>query len=140
MGFSLFINFNGNCKQAVDFYARVFKSNVEGMMTFDQMPPDPAYTVADEDKAKIMYCSVAICGMNVMFSDVPSSMDVTVGDNISPVLISTDKDELRRLYNELKEGGHVNMELQKTFWSELYGMVTDQFGISWQFSYEAANA
>ncbi|MEG0418774.1 VOC family protein, partial [Gordonibacter sp.] len=72
--------------------------------------------------------------------DVPSDMDVTVGDNISPVLISTDKDELRRLYNELKEGGHVNMELQKTFWSELYGMVTDQFGISWQFSCEAADA
>ncbi|MEG0990834.1 MAG: VOC family protein [Gordonibacter sp.] len=134
MGFSLFINFNGNCKDAVDFYARVFKANVEGMMTFDQMPPDPAYTVADEDKAKVMYCSVAICGMNVMFSDVPSGMELTVGDNISPVLISTDKDEIRRMYRELKEAGHVNMELQKTFWSEHSGLVPDQFGNRWQFS------
>ncbi|MCL2689518.1 MAG: VOC family protein, partial [Chitinispirillia bacterium] len=31
-----------------------------------------------------------------------------------------------------KEGGNVGMELQKTFYSELYGMVTDKFGVTWQ--------
>lgn len=135
MPVSMFINFNGNCKEAVEFYARVFKSEVQGLMTFDQMPPDPTYTVAEEDKDKIMYCAVPICGMNIMFSDVPHDMEIVVGNNISPFIGLTDKDELRRLYNELKEGGHVDMELQQTFWSELYGMATDKFGIIWQFSY-----
>jgi PhnB protein len=33
----------------------------------------------------------------------------------------------------MKEGGTVQVELQQTFFSELYCMVTDKFGIIWQF-------
>ena len=33
-----------------------------------------------------------------------------------------------------KEGGPVNMELGKTFFSEPFGMVTDKFGITWQLT------
>ncbi len=139
MAVSLFINFNGECKEAVDFYARIFKSKVQGLMMFSQMPADPAYTVAEADKNKVMYCNIPICGMNIMFSDIPSSMELIVGNNISPVISMDNKEELRRLYEELKQGGQVSMELQETFWSELYGMVTDKFGIGWQFSYDAAS-
>lgn len=37
-------------------------------------------------------------------------------------------------FNGLKEGGHVLMDLQETFWSKLYGTVTDKYGIPWHFS------
>lgn len=132
MGFSLFINFDGNCRQAVDFYAHVFGSEVQGLMTFSEMPPDPTYVVSEEDRDKIMYCSMMIGGTNVMFSDVPSGMPFTQGNNISPV-VSLKKDaDVSRAFDRLKAGGTVDMELQTTFWSPLYGMVTDRFGVSWQ--------
>lgn len=137
MGFSLFINFDGECKEAADFYAHVFRSEVQGLMTFGEMPPDTDGTVTDTDKERIMYCSVLICGTNVMFSDVPSYLQLTKGTNVSLVVGTTDEDEIRRIYAALKEGGQINMELQKTFWSDLYAMVTDKFGISWQISQEA---
>jgi uncharacterized glyoxalase superfamily protein PhnB len=41
------------------------------------------------------------------------------------------------LFNKLKEGGTVNMDLQETFWSKCYGSVTDKFGIQWQLSHDS---
>jgi PhnB protein len=37
------------------------------------------------------------------------------------------KEEQQRIFAELSEGGKVNMLLQKAFWSELYGMIIDEF-------------
>ncbi len=39
--------------------------------------------------------------------------------------------EARRLFNQLSVGGHIEMQLEKTFWGALYGAFTDQFGIKW---------
>ncbi len=53
-----------------------------------------------------------------------------------PELTSKNIDDLKSWYEQLKEGGTVGMELQETFWSKLYGQLTDKFGISWQFNFE----
>lgn len=136
--FSLFINFDGNCREALDFYARVFQSEVQDLMTYGQMPPDPDYLVSDADKEHVMYSQIPIFGCNVMFCDVPSDMPLTKGDNISPTLGTDDKDEIRRIFAELTQGGEVLMALDKTFWSELYGMVQDKYGVIWQLSHSGS--
>jgi len=66
-----------------------------------------------------------------MFMDMPSGSPLTVDDNINPTISVDSKDEVTRLFNELKEGGQVFMELQQTFYSELYGMVKDKYGVIW---------
>jgi PhnB protein len=48
-----------------------------------------------------------------------------------------DIDEARRMFGKLAEGGIVTMDLQETFWSPLYGSLTDKFGIEWQISVDA---
>lgn len=135
MSFDLFINFDGNCKEAIDFYAKAFKSEVQGLMTYGDMPPDPDFVVTEDDKKLVMYSCVPIFGCNVMFCDNPSGMPLIVGNNISPTISTDNKDEITRLFHALGEGGKVEMELQKTFWSELFGSVTDKFGIMWQLSH-----
>lgn len=137
MDFSLFISFDGDCKDAVEFYAKVFRSEVQGLMTFGQMPPDPSFTVPEEDKNKVMYSSMSIGGCTIMFCDTPTGMPFIKGNNMSPTIGSKDMDEIRRLFHALKEGGTVEMELQQTFWSDLFGVVTDQFGIGWQISHDS---
>ena len=131
MQLELFINFDGNCRQAVEFYAKVFKSEVQNLMTYSQSPPDENYPIAEADKDKIMYAGIPIGGVTVMFMDMPSDMTLTIGDNINPTVNVEDKDEVIRLFNELKEGGEVYMEPQKVFYSELYAMVKDKFGVIW---------
>jgi len=132
MQFEVFINFDGNCREAIEFYAKVFKKEVCNLMTYGEAPPDPNYTVSETDKDRIMYAGIDFENMHAMFMDLPSNAPFIKGNNINPTLSMEDKEEVTRLFNELKEGGKVEMELQKAFFSELYGMVTDKFGISWQ--------
>lgn len=135
--FSLFINFDGNCREALEFYANIFQSAVQDLMTYAQMPPDPAYQLAEADKDHVAYSSLPIFGCNVMFCDIPADMPLTKGDNISPTLGCDDPDEIRRVFTALSAGGEVLMPLEKTFWSDLYGMVQDKYGIIWQLSQDS---
>jgi len=135
MKLELFINFDGNCREAVDFYAKVFKSEVQNMMTYEQAPADPNHPMAEADKNKIMYAGIPMGGMTVMFMDMPSGYPLIVGNNINPTISMANKEEIERIFNELKDGGEVYMELQKTFFSELYGMLKDKFGVIWQILY-----
>jgi PhnB protein len=135
MKIEMFINFDGDCREAVEFYAKVFESEVQQMMAYGDAPPDPNYTVPEADGNRIMYAGLPVGGMVVMFSDVPSGSDYIKGNNIAPTIGSEDKDEITRLYNELKESGEVYMELGQTFFSEWFCMVRDKFGIIWQISH-----
>jgi PhnB protein len=70
-----------------------------------------------------------------MFMDMPSDSPLTVGDNINPTVSVDSKNEVTRLFNELKEGGEVLMDLGHTFFCEWYGMVKDKFGVIWHLLY-----
>ena len=132
MKLEMFINFNGNCREAVEFYAKVFQTEVGNLMTYGEAPPDPNYLVSDADRDRIMYAGIPVGGMVLMFMDASSTHATTIGDNITPTISTDSKDEVTRLFNELSESGEVIMELQQAFFSEWYGMVKDKFGIYWQ--------
>ena len=137
MRLELFFNFDGNCREAVEFYAKVFKTEAGEMMTYGGAPPESGYAVPEADKDRVIYAGLSIGGMTAMFSDVPSGSEYVCGNNISPTIGSDDKAEIARVFNELKQGGEVYMELQATFFSECFGMVEDKFGIIWQLSHYA---
>ena len=131
MSFDVFLNFNGDCRSAIEFYANVFILDMPDLMTYGQAP---GFTGPESDKDRILYASLPIFGCNVMFSDCPSDNDFIKGNNIALTLGTPDADEIKRLYTALSNGGTVRMELGRTFFSELYGMVRDRFDITWQLS------
>jgi PhnB protein len=136
MSVSVYINFKGNCREAVDFYADAFQVQKQQIMTFGDAPADPNFPFSEETKKLIMHTFLIIHGTKFMFSDTPPEMPLNQGDNITIVINSKDVDEIKSVYSKLKEGGSIQMELQETFWSKCYGMLTDKFGIGWQLSYE----
>jgi len=132
MTFDVFLNFDGNCRDALEFYSNVFNLDMPGnIMTYGQAPD---FQVPDETKERVLYASLPIFGCNVMFSDCPPGSNYVKGTNIALTLGTSDANEVTRLFTALKEGGYVNMDLGKTFFSELYAMVTDKYGITWQLS------
>jgi PhnB protein len=131
----VFINFDGNCREAVEFYAKTFNSTVNHLMTYGQLPPNTDYQVPEADKNRVMYAGIPIGDIVAMFSDVPSGSEFVQGNNISLTYSTDSRDEVKRIFNELKENGVVIMEIQTTFYSELFGMVKDRFGIIWQILY-----
>lgn len=135
MAIEAYIQFNGNCRDAVEFYSQVFDTAKPQIMTYGDAPPDPAFPVSEEAKHLVLHAQLTISGSNVMFSDVCPGMPFVAGNNISLTLISKSMDEMKTVFGKLKEGGTVVMELQETFWSKYYGFVTDKFGIAWQLNY-----
>lgn len=135
MSINIFVNFNGNCREAVEFYAEVFNLEKPKFMTFKDSPPDPNFELPEEAKNLIMFTSLNISGSDIMFSDTFPRMSFTAGNNISLTVVDTDIEKVKSYFNKMKEGGTVEMDLQETFWSKCYGSVVDKFGIPWQFSH-----
>lgn len=134
MGVDVYLNFNGNCREAVEYYAQVFGTEKPKIMTFGEIPPNPEYPLPEEAKNLIMHTRLNIFGSNVMFSDVFPGMPFVAGNNISLAVVIDDMETLQSTFNKLKEEGTVGMELQETFWSKCYGNLTDKFGVEWQFN------
>jgi PhnB protein len=129
-----YINFKGNCREAVAFYADVFGTEPEKIMTYGEK--NHGFPLPEAAKDLVMHAELQIMGSPVMFSDVLDNTQLTQGNTISLTVTSTDKEALQTAFHKLKVGGQVVMDLQQTFWSSLYGFVIDKYGIGWQFSHE----
>ncbi|WP_195572463.1 VOC family protein [Paenibacillus sp. 1001270B_150601_E10] len=136
MAVNVYLNFNGNCREAVEFYADVFGTEQPQIMSFGDGPPNPEYPLPEEAKHLVMHARLTISGSNVMFSDTFPGMPFVVGNNVSLAIVTNDLKNLENWFHKLKVDGKVSMELQETFWSKRYGQITDKFGIEWQFNYE----
>jgi PhnB protein len=137
LAINVYVNFNGNCREAVEFYAKVFGTEKPQIMTFGETPPNPEFTLPEEAKNLVMHTRLNIDGSTVMFSDVFPGMPFVAGNNISLSIVNTNIEEIKSLFHKLKEGGTVGMELQETFWSKCYGSLKDKFGIEWQLNYDS---
>jgi len=128
----VFVTFDGQCRDAVAFYATVFDSAPTSMMTFAE---NPQADVAAADRDRILYAALPL-GTNVlMFSDCPSGSGHIPGNNIALTFGSPDPRTVEQVFDRLSDGGQVLMPLGRTFFSEQFGMVRDQFGIMWQIAY-----
>lgn len=136
MAVEAYLNFQGNCREAVEYYAKVFGTE-PNIMTFGDAPSDPNHPLPEEAKNLVIHARLSVAGSNLMFSDTFPGMPFTIGNNISLSVSSKDKDELVSWFNQLKEGGKVGMEIQETFWSKCYGNLTDKFGVGWQFNLDS---
>lgn len=131
MLFDVFVYFDGNAKEALDFYGRIFNSTPSTIMTFKDSPPMEGITLSEEDLDKILYADFKIGNNTVMISDTYPGQEFNRGNNITLTVGLDNEKELERVFNELSQGGEVTMELKKTFFSEKYGEITDKFGIYW---------
>jgi PhnB protein len=71
-----------------------------------------------------------------MMCDDPRS-EGAGGGNISLAIGLNDVDKAKIMFNNLSDGGNVTMPLDKTFWAEAFGMLTDKFGINWMVNCDA---
>lgn len=131
MGINAYLTFNGNCRQAYEFYAEIFGSEKGDLSTYGDAPPNPEFALPDETKQLILHGELTVYGTKLMFSDTFPGSSFMVGNNITLALVLSDIDEVKAAFQKLQEGGQVLIDLQETFWSKCYGSVVDQFGITW---------
>jgi PhnB protein len=129
-----YLFFNGNCEQAVEFYRKALGAEVEMMMRFKESPEPPKPgMVPPGHENKIMHTSFRVGQTTVMASDGCSTEKPNFSGFSLSLAVQTEA-EADLAFAALADGGKVRMPLAKTFWSPLFGMVEDRFGIGWMVS------
>jgi PhnB protein len=136
---NVYLNFDGNCEEAFNFYKSVFGGDFTYVGKFKDMPPQEDMPPMSEEMGdKIMHISLPVSSeTSIMGSDTGGewAQHFKMGNNFS-ISISTDsKEEADRLYNGLSAGGNASMPMNQTFWGDYFGMFTDKFGVNWMVSF-----
>ena len=126
--------FQGNCREAMDFYGKVFASSPGYVLTYGQAPSDPNHPLPEDFSDKIIHARMDIADLQVLFSDGFPGWEAEFGNNISMTINASSAKEAEDIFNGLQEGGTIHMPLGKTFFAEAYGMLTDKFGIMWNIA------
>jgi PhnB protein len=128
---NLHLAFNGNCREAFAFYSETFASPISMTMTYADAPAGSP--VPTDSKDLVLHTAMSLGSMVLMGADAPPGRGKPLsGFEIS--LESTDEAEVKRLFAALSDGGSVMMPLAPTFWTPLFGMCTDKFGVGWMVS------
>jgi PhnB protein len=129
LGVSPYIAFKGNCRGAIEFY----KSALEGEVLFTQtVGESPMSNMGPAEN--IMHCTIKVGGSTIMMCDDPRPDAVASGGNISLAIGLNDPERAKQIFANLAKDGSVIMPLEKTYWAEAFGMVTDKFGVKWMIN------
>jgi PhnB protein len=121
-----YITFDGNAREAMEFYHSIFGGDLR-INTFGEFGnSDPA--IAD----KVMHAMITSPkGYMLMASDGAPGTSPNVGTNISISLSGDPGEGLEDVWDKLADGGTVHMPLEKQMWGDVFGQLTDKYGIQW---------
>ena len=121
-----YLSFDGNAREAMEFYRTVFGGDLT-LSTFGEYGP-PDVPGAD----KIMHGRLAAPGgLALMGADTPPGEELVRGNDVALSLSGEDEAELRGYWDQLADGGTVSVPLERQMWGDLFGMCTDRFGVLW---------
>ena len=128
MQFIAYLNFNGNCREAFDFYREAFKGDITMRMTYGESPMRDEMPADSRDL--IMHNQLEADGAILMGADGPPPHDDKGGNTCISIQVKSIEDA-DRIFHALSAGGAVQMPLQETFWAHRWAAFTDRFGKPW---------
>jgi PhnB protein len=134
---SIYLNYNGNCEEAFNFYKGVFGTEFSYISRFGEMPESELHRISEADREKIMHVSLPIGNTVLMGSDTGGEWapSFVLGNNFSISLNASSKDEADKWFDALSQGGTITMPMDNTFWGDYFGMICDRFGVNWMISF-----
>jgi PhnB protein len=135
MRLNAYLNFDGQCEAAFNFYERCLGGKIEAMIPYAGTPTEEH--MAPEMRNKILHARL-IAGKDVLMGS-DSTHDRYEAPKCFAVSLQTDDPaEAEHLFYALAENGIVQMPIQETFWAHRFGMLTDQFGVPWMVNCQKA--
>lgn len=122
------ISFQGNCENAIKFYQETLDAQIKSIVYASEAPIDSGLDSEMPDDF-VMDSEIIIDGQRIMMTD--GRLNRPENDFFSFCLVKESADEVTTIFNSLSIDGKVIDPLAPVFWSSLYGMVEDQYGITW---------
>lgn len=119
-----YLTFNGNCREAMTFYKDALHGELN-IQTFGDSPME----VPPEQKDRVMHATLTFGDGIIMASDGMPENEVIFGNAVSLSIAAMSVKDGERIFNYLSTGGTIVMPWEKTFWSAMFGMCKDKFGI-----------
>jgi PhnB protein len=127
-----YLNFNGNCREAFEFYHQVFGGESPTVLTHEDVPMDG---ISDEWKEKTLHAHFEFDGQALMGSDVPPG-GYAPPQGMFVSLQMSDDARAQQIYNTLSDGGTITMPIDRQPWGALFAMFIDRFGTQWLINSE----
>jgi PhnB protein len=124
-----YLTFNGTAAEAMRFYQSVLGGELT-IQTFGEAKM--ARTPAENDL--VVHAVLKNDGLTFMASDAMPSRQAKFGDNVHMSISGRESAKLTMVFDGLANGGKVDMPLAKQFWGDVYGQLTDKFGIHWMIN------
>jgi PhnB protein len=127
----IYLTFDGRCEGAFSFYEQRLGAKIGSLNRYGNSPM--AASVPAGWETKIMHGSITLGALAI------AGVDLQPGQYVEPAgfhifLEGEDAAETERLFTALTENARIDMPLQETFWTQRFGILTDQFGIPWTFN------
>ena len=122
-----YLFFEGRCDEALAYYRGALGAEVTELVRYRDNP-DGTCKPGTEDK--VMHCSFRIGDTTVWASDGLCNGRPNF-HGFSLAITVADETAAERVFAALSDGGQVRAPLDKTFFSPLFGMAHDRFGVLW---------
>ena len=133
MRMNAYVNFAGNCAEAIRYYEKHLGAKAGMMMTHAELPVPSR--LGPEWKDKVLHARIEIGGTELAAADVPNAEPM----RSAYLTLAVDSDqEAERIFTALSDGGRVLMPMEETFFASRFGQVRDRFGINWMILHERA--
>jgi PhnB protein len=130
---SPYVNFQGRAREAMEFYHKVLGGNLDLQALDEQGVSRPA-----GPGDRITYSRLEADEARIVGSDGHPDYPAKVGDNMALALSGKDKTRLTKVFNDLAEGGRIQMPLAKQPGGAEVGWLKDRFGINWTVTIDKA--
>ena len=133
MAITPFLTFQGHCREALELYERALKTQVQMVMLFSDMTDDPEGLVTEENKHHILLATIQVGDTLLRLADTFDPLNEDESQRVGLSLELEDEEDIRHAFEVLAEDGVVLKELQKTYFSDVYGELIDVNGVYWYF-------
>ncbi|TZF90118.1 VOC family protein [Cognatilysobacter lacus] len=133
-----YLAFDGNCREAFNFYRDALGGDIVYVTTVGESPMCP--DAPPEARDRIMHIHLQNGAAALMGADIQlgGGQDTAAGTCVN-VMVDT-AEEAEAIWAKLAVGADVRMPLAQTFWSARFGMLTDRFGKPWMINCHPAEA
>jgi PhnB protein len=128
-----YLTFDGNAHDVIAFYAAALNGTLVEVMRFDEMPGSES-DFPPEIGARLAHAQVHIGDQVIMVSDTMGNAPFKGHHGFSIQMDWKTIEEAEAAFNNISEGGTVELPFGKTFWASAFGVCRDKFGVSWMMN------
>lgn len=126
MNVQAYLAFNGNCQEALNYYAELFDAKIVNRQTYE----DKKIDVPSSYRNKLQHAELKGKGVNFMAYDAAPDTPINHGNQIHMSVDMNSVSDAQSLFEKLSKGGQVHHNFREREWGH-FGRCTDTYGINW---------